>query len=113
MIIAFVILLLVALISTILGIVFFKGKGAGLIAGYNTASPAKKAEYDVKSLCRFVGILMFIMAVCFIVSAIGALFENDYVLEAGIFAFIISMIVGVIYANTGRRFKRKNDFKPR
>lgn len=103
----FVILLLVAIISTTIGIILFKGKGAGLIAGYNTASPEKKAEYDVKSLCRFVGMLMFVMAGCFIFSAIGALIENDYLLKTGIYFFIITMTVGIVYANTERRFIKK------
>jgi hypothetical protein len=107
-VIAFFIMLPVVIISTILGIVFMKGKGAGLIAGYNTASPAKQAEYDVKALCKFVGILMFIVAGCFLFAAIGALMENYDILNVGIAVFFASLVTGVIYANTGRRFKKKD-----
>ena len=32
-------------------ILLLRGKGAFLIAGYNTASPAQKAMYDEKKLC--------------------------------------------------------------
>lgn len=38
-----------------LGIVFLCGKGAFLIAGYNTASKEEKAKYDEKILARWIG----------------------------------------------------------
>lgn len=47
--------LVVAGIFLVLGTVFAFGKGAFLIAGYNTASAEEKAKYDEKSsvgLCR-------------------------------------------------------------
>ena len=37
----------------ILGILFLKGKGAFLIAGYNTASKAEKEKIDEKKLCKY------------------------------------------------------------
>ena len=45
-----------------LGVLFSKGKGAFLIAGYNTASRSEKENYDEKALCRFMGKLMAAMA---------------------------------------------------
>jgi len=38
-----------------MGIVLLTGRGAFLVAGYNTASKAEKAKYDEKKLCRNVG----------------------------------------------------------
>ena len=51
--------LAVAIMFLVLGLVFRKGKGAGLIAGYNTASAEEKRKTDEKALCRFVARLMF------------------------------------------------------
>ena len=48
----------------VLGLTFSRGKGAFLIAGYNTASKAEKARYDEKALCRFMGKIMFALAGC-------------------------------------------------
>ena len=45
MLIAF---LIVSTLFIVLGIVFASGKGANLIAGYNTASPEEKANTDEK-----------------------------------------------------------------
>ena len=50
--------LVVAGIFLVLGTVFAFGKGAFLIAGYNTASAEEKAKYDEKKLCRAVSKLM-------------------------------------------------------
>lgn len=52
-IIAFVIQFAFIALLVILGIVFSKGKGSSLIAGYNTAGPEEKKKYDEKALCRF------------------------------------------------------------
>ena len=57
-----VIHLIVVCSLIVLGILFSKGKGAFLIAGYNTASAQKKAKTDEKKLCRFMGKLMFALA---------------------------------------------------
>ena len=55
-----------------LGVLFSKGKGAFLIAGYNTMSKEKKARYDKNALCRFMGKLMFALAACWVPVALGA-----------------------------------------
>lgn len=54
------------------------GKGAGLIAGYNTASAGEREKWDEKALCRGTGILLLISTAC-----------------------------GLAYLNKGRRFKRR------
>lgn len=41
--------LMIVIFMAILGIVFLCGKGAMLIAGYNTASPEERAEMDENS----------------------------------------------------------------
>ncbi|WP_421616750.1 DUF3784 domain-containing protein [Brevibacillus sp. TJ4] len=43
----------------ILAIFLSKGKGASLLAGYNTMSDNKKAEYDEVALCKFMGKIMY------------------------------------------------------
>ena len=90
-----------------LGALFSKGKGAFLIAGYNTMSRAKKARYDQRALCRFMGKLMFAMALCWVPVALGTLLEWEWLYLAGIAAYLIVVAGGVIWANTGRRFQKK------
>lgn len=97
----FVIVLLIGL-----AIVFFCGKGAFLIAGYNTASKAEKSRYDEKQLCRFMGKLMFTLAVCWLVTALGSVLEITVLLVTGISLFLVSIAGAAVYANTGSRFKK-------
>ena len=103
-------LLLIHLIITgfflALGLILYRGKGAALIAGYNTATPAEKAQYDGKKLCRGVGKLMFALAGCWLVIASSEIFHTLALLWAGLALFMLVILGGVIYMNTGNRFHK-------
>lgn len=43
----------------IFALVLSSGKGAALLAGYNTLSEEDKANYDEPALCRFMGKIMY------------------------------------------------------
>ena len=90
----------------ILGIVFLKGKGSFLIAGYNTASKAEKEKTDEKKLCRYMGILMLLLAACFLVIIASDISGEMWLLWLGLILFFGIMIGGVIYINTGNRLKK-------
>lgn len=95
------------LVFLLLGLVFSRGKGAFLIAGYNTASRAEKERYDEKALCRFMGKLMFALAGTWIPVALSALLDRMWLLWLGLGLFLTVCIGGVVYMNTGRRFVKK------
>ena len=57
-----ILLLVMALLFLVLGICLFLGKGAWLIAGYNTMPPEEKRRYDKKKLCRAAGSLCAVCA---------------------------------------------------
>ncbi len=97
----------VALLFIILGIVFFQGKGAFLIAGYNTSSKAEKEKYNEKALCRFLGKIMFLFAVCFLVVILSDVLDNMAFLWIGLGLFLAVIVFTLTYANTGNRFKYK------
>ena len=96
-----------AALFVLLGILFSRGKGAFLIAGYNTASAVEKARYNERALCRFMGKLMFLLAACQAVMGLGAAWAGMWLYWLGIALFLASAVGGVIYANTGRRFLKK------
>lgn len=99
--------LVVAGIFLVLGTVFAFGKGAFLIAGYNTASAEEKAQYDEKKLCRAVSKLMFALAACWVVAALSEIFKNMIFLWVGIALFAVVIVVGVVWINIGDRCKSK------
>jgi len=96
-------------IFLILGILFRKGKGSFLIAGYNTASKAEKEEIDEKKLCRYVGNLMFSFAGCSLVMMASERFGKMWLLWLGLALFLGISIGGVLYINTGNRLKKDSD----
>lgn len=90
----------------VLGIVFLRGKGAFLIAGYNTSSQAQKDKTDEKALCKAVGKVMFVLAACWILIALGSFPSLMFFRWIGLGLFFVTTIGFVIYANTGNRFKK-------
>ena len=103
----FLIHLSVALLFVALGVVFWRGKGAGLIAGYNTSSAQEKQQIDEKKLCRFMGKFMFVLAACWLVAASSEVFHRRGLLWTGLALFLAAVIAGLIYANTGHRFDKE------
>ena len=99
----------VILLFLILGVVFSMGKCAFLIAGYNTDPKAEKAKYVEKALCRFMGRLMFALAGCQCVMALGLFLVGEWFFGVGIAAYLCITFGAVIYANTGNRFRKKQE----
>ena len=91
----------------VFGVVFLRGKGANLIAGYNTSSPTQKAKTDEKALCRFMGKSMFALAFCWLILSVGSIFEISILLKLGFGLFFLAVVFMIIYCNTGKRFEKK------
>lgn len=89
------------------GITLCCGKGGDSIAGYNKASPAERAKYDEKALCRGVGILLLIMMGCMELLMIGNLVNIAILRRAGGILLVLVSTAGLIIINTSKRFKKK------
>ena len=63
------VLWVVFVVLGLLSLVMLSGRGAFLIAGYNTASEEEKAKYDEKKLCRVTGAGLSVIAVLVFVMA--------------------------------------------
>ena len=98
--------LAVVLLFVALAVVFWRGKGASLIAGYNTASEEERMGTDEQKLCRFMSKLMLALALCWLVAASSEVFHLRALLWAGIALFLVVIVAGLIYANTGNRFEK-------
>ena len=91
----------------IIGIVLCCGRGAGLIAGYNTASPAEKAAWDEKALCRATGVLLLVIVGCVELLLLGFVLGMTVLKWGGGILMAVSTVFGVIYINKSQRFRRK------
>jgi len=84
-----------------------KGRGAWMIAGYNTMRMEKQEKYDKKALCRFVGWLLIAMAACMAPILAGTYLQLAWLSACGGAAVVVMAVGAVVYANTGGRFKKK------
>ena len=91
----------------IIGIVLCCGKGAFLIAGYNTSSPEERATYNEKALCRAVGVLVLVIVGSVELLMLGMILDMTALVWGGGILMAVSTVFGVIYINTGKRFRRK------
>ncbi len=98
--------LLIIGLFLLLGIVFSLGKGAGLIAGYNTSSAEKKAMYDEVKLCKCMSKLIFVLALCWLVISLSDILKSVLFLWVGIGLFFSASVVGIIFINRDKSLRR-------
>lgn len=91
----------------IIGITLCCGKGADLIAGYNTASPKEKDEYDEKALCRATGVLVLLVVADIVLIWTGMVLEIPWLEWGGGMVLLLIAIVGVNMIGRNSRFRKK------
>jgi hypothetical protein len=94
----------IGVLLVIIGIVLLTGRGSFLIAGYNTMPKEKKANYDARALCKFLGKIITpigILLFGFLIEGIQGWFTWVFLAVA-----IALLIFALIYANKGNRFKK-------
>jgi lysylphosphatidylglycerol synthetase-like protein (DUF2156 family) len=94
-----------AVLFIVLGVLLSRGKGAWLIAGYNTMPKEKKSQYDVTALCKFMGKIMILNAILVPATLITAVFGVLVAAYSFIALLVIMVVWAVIYTNMGNRFK--------
>jgi len=84
------------------------GKGAMLIAGYNTSTQAVRDSYDSQALAKFVGMVVTI-AMVLMTAGLELLVLNVSMVLFWLLliASIVVLFGAVIYMNTGKRFLRE------
>ena len=88
-------------VMLLVGLVIRAGNATSLIAGYNTASAEEKAKYDERALTKFVGGLLIAASVILLA---GGMLPAVAGISWALFTAIV--IGGIVYMNTGNRFRR-------
>ena len=102
-------MIMVALVMIMPGFFLINGKGVFLIAGYNTMSLEKRARYDEKALCKFVGWLLIIYTLGLMSGVCAFAFDIIWLGSLIMILIHIALIGALIYVNTGKRMYKKND----
>lgn len=85
-------------------------KASWLIAGYNTMPKQEKARYDEGALMKFIGNMLIVAAAILLLPLAAFPFVDDLpalIVAASWVLFTVVLIGGVIYANTGNRFRNR------
>lgn len=88
------------------GIALWQGKGASLLSGYNTMSIEKKRRINERALLKFMAKIMFALSFCLGLFAMSEWLEEDTYFIVGLTLFIVIVVFTLVYANTGKRFKK-------
>ncbi len=100
-----IVILLTILIGGGISLVLLMGKGAFLIAGYNTASEKEKRKYNEKKLCRTTGTYLALITVLVLGAEIMGEDIPDWYLALTMGGVFIGLIPTLLYANLGCRIK--------
>jgi len=92
----------------IMAIFLLNGKGAFLIAGYNTMGKAEQEQYDKEALCRFMGKTLIVICICMVFIFIGVHLGIPWITYTGIVFTFVFALACAVYTNTGKRFLKKD-----
>jgi NADH:ubiquinone oxidoreductase subunit 5 (subunit L)/multisubunit Na+/H+ antiporter MnhA subunit len=93
-----------SVLVTILSIYLLTGRGSFLIAGFNTMSKEKRAKYNEKALCKFIGGIALPTGLLMPFFLIESIIDWYAWVYCGI--VLVLCVFAIIYANTGNRFKK-------
>lgn len=97
---------ILGLTLVILSLFLMRGKGANMIAGYNTMSEAEKGKFNSIALCKFMGKILLPIGITTPFIAIGEIYHISWI-GYSYFLLVISLaIFSLIYGNTGNRFRK-------
>jgi len=100
-----------AVFAILIGItvLLLTGRGANLIAGFNTLSKGEKEKYNKQALCKFVGKILIPIIIVVFISVIAGMANASWNTWFTIVVGIVSLpyvVFIAVYANTGNRFKK-------
>jgi len=90
----------------VFAIVLSRGKGASLLAGYNTMSESKKETYDEVALCKFMGKIMYGISFSLLLIAFSEISGYSFLFIVGFVLLVFFIIFAGVYTNTKNRFKK-------
>ena len=89
-------------------IFWLRGKGAVMLAGYNTMPKEEKAKYNERALLKFAGIMMFPMNAFLSGMIFCMAFGHNWIALGLGAAFMATVLFMVFWVNFSDKFKRKD-----
>lgn len=90
-----------------ISVVMMCGKGAMLIAGFNTMPKKEREKYDARALCKFVGGILLPVGITMPAVFLGGFYKLNWLIYLVIAIDVALVIFAIVYVNTGNRFRNK------
>lgn len=90
----------------VLGIYFMNGKWVHFLEKYTIISEDEKEEYDMKSFGKFIGVILFVIALCISLWGISEIEKIEELFTLGTCLFFMTLICALVYLNAEESFKR-------
>lgn len=103
-----IVLICVIAIFLVLAILLLRGKGASLIAEYNTMTKEEKEKYDSKALCKSTGKLMLSLVFCISLMLASEIFSLSFLRVIGGIGIPVCIIFYLIHARNGEKYRKSN-----
>ena len=97
-------IVVIALILTLAGIAYLKGKCDGFIAGYNTMSPEKRRLYDIRRVRLVVACFHFGLAALFFLFLIK---DSDLAATVFFSSVVALSLAAIVLCNTWAKKKAR------
>ena len=97
---------ILSLAIIVMSVFMLKGRGADMIAGYNTKPKEEKEQYDSVGLSKFMGKIMLCIGVLTPVAAIAEMNHVPIVTIICVAIMAVLIAFAIIYTNTKNRFKK-------
>lgn len=93
------------LIVLILAITFLRGKGASLLAGYNTMPEEEQKKWELEGLLRLAGWALLLLAVLMALAGVGVWLENVLLTKAALI-LCAALLVWLLWRSNSGRFRK-------
>lgn len=92
----------------LMGVYMMTGRGAFLIAGYNTSSPTEKARFNGKKLTKAMGVMIFLCMLTFILGIESSLsLDVKGLVWAVVLVSALLLFIGMCYVGNSPRFRQE------
>ena len=94
---------MVSIILLVTGVIFYSGKAASYIKGYQNMPDKEKKAVDIKPLCKNISVLFFLAAVVFGIAGYSEGFRDVYFKWAMV-GWIVLCCADIVFINKSGRY---------
>lgn len=106
MLLGIILLVIFAAPMLIVSVVLLSGRGGSLLSGFSTMSKGERANWNIKKVSRFMGVVLLVFTALIAAAFFSAFAGVLWLLWSALAAAVAGLLGAVIYLNKSGRFRR-------